>query len=581
MGKFTDFLNSGRHGRRSEGELYPERSAPRFDPAQASPQFGSAAQQPPQAYESAAPQPEAPAPSEAPDAPAEKYPESAAAPFARQESGQPQAAEPPLQAAPESAKPEPQAPQRTVHQADLFDEPEDDDGPHYFAPGEPLTRPQKPARPAAAPQAPAPAPAEAPQTEAPAAVTRVQVPAQGAPQPAAPRPSPQTQSTPGFNHIRVSGAAAPRFLDEISQFEREHPQPRPAATAPSSLFANVRAERAKAQENAGPDDGPHYVIGPKQRPESAPEAPQFTQPQAPNPETEPAFASPLPPGGVFVKQETPQPEPQPQKSEPQAAPRAPRKAAAGGESSVMKAVLFVRQFAASFFTHTNLGVIFPGVGASLGPCYPSSMPFPYFAAGFIAALPALLLSRDLQISSLLCSSLAVLIYFLTVGISGFRGLSRFCSALSNTRTDHIFSSASLTLYILLFAAVYENLTAMIVSGPQFCLTLGALSMLSALSGCSLAVGSDPDPVDSYGTMTLPGLAFCTIAACAVCFLVFPPLAAVSFLGVALFLRLVTGWFMNTHGIFASRQAVNALQLLVMAVLMVYLIAAADLKLIAF
>ena len=103
-------------------------------------------------------------------------------------------------------------------------------------------------------------------------------------------------------------------------------------------------------------------------------------------------------------------------------------------------------------------------------------------------------------------------------------------------------------------------------------------MLSALSGCTLSFGTEPDPVDSYGTMSIGGLLFSVVLTLAALYLCLPPLAATSFFGLALLMRLGAGCFMGSRGMFPSRDLVNAVQMLSLLVLLLYMTAASALRL---
>ncbi|MGN0908732.1 MAG: hypothetical protein ACI4NA_03855, partial [Succinivibrio sp.] len=96
------------------------------------------------------------------------------------------------------------------------------------------------------------------------------------------------------------------------------------------------------------------------------------------------------------------------------------------------------------------------------------------------------------------------------------------------------------------------------------------------AGCTLSFGSDPDPVDSYGTMSLGGLLFAVALTLAALYLCLPPLAATSFFGLALLMRLAAGVFMSSRSMLPSRDLVNAVQMLSLLVLLIYMTAASAL-----
>lgn len=242
--------------------------------------------------------------------------------------------------------------------------------------------------------------------------------------------------------------------------------------------------------------------------------------------------------------------------------------------------LYIRQFIASFFTHTNLGVLIPKAAEKLGPCYPSSMPFPCFFTGFISALCFFyLLNEIMPNNDLLWASLSTLLFFILSGCCGFSGIVKICSALSNTRTEPSLHSCVCVLYILIFTVCFKELGALHGNALNGSLVIGCCCMLASAASCSLEYGLTDDPVDSFGSITPMGLIFTSICSLIVVFLVIPPLVAISMCGIAILMRLIFGAFFERRSIMISRSIVCGMYLNVLIVLMLYLILAAGRSLI--
>ncbi len=430
--------------------------------------------------------------------------------------------------------------------------PEARDSEHiYFSPGEPLT-----------PRRPAPSPEQA--SPAPAAGQNAQM------QPPAPEPyreTPEGEPSPHFTNTRITGADAERIIKEAAESDRRQA----AATADRSLFANVSLNRGATPVDPG----------------TARRAEKAFKPAAPSLSKEPIETSAAPgaqdpviapnasKGGIsFTAGEAPEPR------MTHDARRHPARAGLGGTSkALMSALLCIRQLAASFFTHTILGILFPRAGLLMGPCYPSSMPVPFFVMGFVTALPIIYLPSSMHVTLAFSSAIAVALFILMNGVAGFRGIASFLSAASRTRTGGSYEGAVSASCIMLLWASLAELGEIIPSGPGLALSCGAVFMLSALAGCTLSFGTDPDPVDSYGTMGPWGLLFSIALTLAALYLCLPPLAATSFFGLALLMRLGAGIFMSSRGMLPSRELVNAVQMLCLIALVLYMTAASALRVI--
>jgi hypothetical protein len=434
----------------------------------------------------------------------------------------------------------------------------------YFSPGEPLT-----------PRRPAPEP-----------VQQESAPEQAAPEPY--RETPEGQPSPHFTNTRITGADAERIISEAAEADRRNAN---AATADRSLFANVTLNRGAAPVDPAARGAEKAFAASARSSKPVHEEPVMQAPVQPQPRPQPAQPGPKPQAAPQFAQQAQSPQAAPAAQEPaftageapasmaQHAPRrphAPSAASSAASKALVSALLYLRQLGASFFTHTILGTLFPRAGSLMGPCFPSSMPVPFFVMGFITALPVAFMPLSFNVSLGFASAIATAIFVIMDGVAGFRGISSLLSAASRTRTGGSFEGAvSATCIMLLWSCLCE-LGETIPGGPELALASGAVFMLSALAGCTLSFGSDPDPVDSYGTMSVWGLLFSLVLTLAVLFLCLPPLAATSFFGLALLIRLAAGYFMGARGMLPSRDHVNAVQMLTLLVLLVYMTAASAL-----
>lgn len=240
---------------------------------------------------------------------------------------------------------------------------------------------------------------------------------------------------------------------------------------------------------------------------------------------------------------------------------------AGGFS--LTVILFLRQLIGSFFTHTNLDTLMPRLSPYFGPCYPSSMPIPYFFVGCLATLPVVW--PGTLNDELLNGSLSLALFTIMTGIKGFRGLGNMLSVFSQRRPDVYFKCVCTVLIALLFVYTLDTIEETIKPDLPFVTVFGALTMLSALAATSINFGAEPDPVDSYGVLKPAGLLFAAILTLVVVYLCIEPYLATSMCGVALFLRVILGYFINRHNGRASRDMVCGIQLLTMLALLAALL----------
>ncbi len=249
-------------------------------------------------------------------------------------------------------------------------------------------------------------------------------------------------------------------------------------------------------------------------------------------------------------------------------------------SSASLICLYIRQFLASFFTHSILGILMPKIAGSLGPGYPSSMPFPCFLTGFISIFPFFyLLNGIMPPNNSLWTVLSVLVFFMLSGVSGFNGIVKVCSAFSNSRNSQALYGTVSVLYILTLTAAIQCMAGLLGDGMRLALIFAASSMLASLAACSLQYGLTDDPVDSFGSLTIQGLIFAVICVVSVIFLIIPPLPAVSMCGLALLLRLALGFYFEHRSIMISRAVVCGMYLTVLLILLLYMIMAAGRSLI--
>ncbi len=243
-----------------------------------------------------------------------------------------------------------------------------------------------------------------------------------------------------------------------------------------------------------------------------------------------------------------------------------------GSSTVF---LYTRQLLASIFTHSNLGVLMPETASRLGPCFPSSMPIPMFLIGFLSVAPFFWgANYIMEVPPFLSAALSTAALFILGGVCGFLGITRCVAEFSSTRSDPTLHTLIVVLYIVILTASLETLLDEMSAGLQPALCFGAASMLAALSACSLEIGQTSDPVDSFGMLTVKGLVFAAVITLAVVFSVFPPLVAISLSGLALFMRLLLGFYLQRKGIMISRSIVCGMHLSVLIVLLIYIIIAA-------
>ena len=217
----------------------------------------------------------------------------------------------------------------------------------------------------------------------------------------------------------------------------------------------------------------------------------------------------------------------------------------------------------------------PETASRLGPCFPSSMSIPMFLIGFLSVAPFFWgANYIMEVPPFLSAALSTAALFILGGVCGFLGITRCVAEFSSTRSDPTLHTLIVVLYIVILTASLETLLDEMSAGLQPALCFGAASMLAALSACSLEIGQTSDPVDSFGMLTVKGLVFAAVITLAVVFSVFPPLVAISLSGLALFMRLLLGFYLQRKGIMISRSIVCGMHLSVLIVLLIYIIIAA-------
>lgn len=230
--------------------------------------------------------------------------------------------------------------------------------------------------------------------------------------------------------------------------------------------------------------------------------------------------------------------------------------------------LYFRQLIASFFTHSTLSVIAPKTALQFGPCYPSSMIFPYLLIGIIAAtLGSVIKSHEHSTDINLQALLTFIIFTCLTGFRGYRGLCGFFSRIARRRPDGIMYAMSVLIpsyvFITVYTAIIDNF-----GTTQSILLFIITSTVSAAIASSIAFDVAQDPVDSIGQMTISGLIFTLVILVLILYLTLDPLIATSIFGIGLLIRLIASlYFAKVHS-FASRKNTSALQLLIILVLLI-------------
>lgn len=245
-----------------------------------------------------------------------------------------------------------------------------------------------------------------------------------------------------------------------------------------------------------------------------------------------------------------------------------------GLSPLLYIWFFIRQFFASFFNYTNLGVIFsrPAM-VVLGPSTPGFMPIPFFFVGFICA--AVAMGLDDYTKAPLTAALVLVVYLLLTGCNAFRGVGNLLVAISYRKPDGYSKAVICILMCILFDGCFQYYVSepSFVLDVNFCIGFGVIAMLSALTATTLNFGLSDDPVSTYGVLSLPGLILITIFTLVITFLVLDWTIALSMVGICIFCRVVIGQFMYLKGIKTSINSIAAAQYLTLILLMLDLLLA--------
>ena len=225
----------------------------------------------------------------------------------------------------------------------------------------------------------------------------------------------------------------------------------------------------------------------------------------------------------------------------------------------MMICLYIRQLCASFFTHTTLPILAPKLALRLGPCYPSSMPIPFFVVGFIAGALGSMLYSTLELEYI--GALPYLIYLLLTGLTGYHGIYRMCTFIKRKRHDLILLVASVMVPMLIFVWLSNTLIVVTQGIVEATAAFAIASMLSAATASSLTWNFPQDPMDSCGSMSTKGLLFVVILSLMAAFGLLHYTVGLSVLGVGLVMRLLFGYLIAKNQGTAQRSYVYALQLL--------------------
>lgn len=370
---------------------------------------------------------------------------------------------------------------------------------------------------------------------------------------------------PGFENINVTGHQANTILQDSSR--RDTTRSDNVGHADKSIFANVGRKlpsQAAERNSIAEDAGAAYTGNTVQNSRAQPNLSRQSAPAQNIPPKDHHDGQRAAPKSAEPKNEA--------VNKPENRPASRSKIDIKGASTVF---LYTRQLLASIFTHSNLGVLMPETASRLGPCFPSSMPIPMFLIGFLSVAPFFWgANYIMEVPPFLSAALSTAALFILGGVCGFLGITRCVAEFSSTRSDPTLHTLIVVLYIVILTASLETLLDEMSAGLQPALCFGAASMLAALSACSLEIGQTSDPVDSFGMLTVKGLVFAAVITLAVVFSVFPPLVAISLSGLALFMRLLLGFYLQRKGIMISRSIVCGMHLSVLIVLLIYIIIAA-------
>ena len=223
--------------------------------------------------------------------------------------------------------------------------------------------------------------------------------------------------------------------------------------------------------------------------------------------------------------------------------------------------LYLRQIIAAFFTHTTLNIFFPRTALRLGPCYPSSMPLPYFVIGLVIGAATYWLQNIPD--GLLPAVIALTLFVTVTGISGFRGVISMVSTFSKRQPDSCLQAVCVCFYSMLFTALYTVITMIYPIDSGFILTVAVLFMVSACAATSLNYGLRQNPIDFYGSLSLSGLLFCMLLTAVTTYAVLNPYMATSVLGIAMLIRVLCGQLLYLSHARASKKLVGGILYLVL------------------
>lgn len=230
-------------------------------------------------------------------------------------------------------------------------------------------------------------------------------------------------------------------------------------------------------------------------------------------------------------------------------------------SPTLTVYLYLRQIIAAFFTHTSLNIIFPRIALRLGPCYPSSMPVPYFVIGLLIGGSTFWFQNIPD--GLLPAVIALTLFVGLTGTAGYRGFISMVSTFSKRQPDSCLQAACVCLYSMMFTAMYTVITMVYPIDLGFILVIGVVFMVSACAATSLNYGMRQNPIDFYGSLSLGGLLFCMLITAAVTYAVLNPFMATSVLGTALLVRSLAGQMLYLAHARASKNLVGGMLYLVL------------------
>ncbi len=232
--------------------------------------------------------------------------------------------------------------------------------------------------------------------------------------------------------------------------------------------------------------------------------------------------------------------------------------------------LYVRQLFASFFTHTTLPILMPRVAMRFGPCYPSSMFLPFLFTGAIAGFSGVITAQIFSLPTI-SGTITYLVYTLLTGIIAYRGLYRVTAFLTQRRRDLMLSGICLLIPTLVLINFTNALFAAAFNPLEGAIAFALASMMSAGFASTVAYDVEQDPVDSLGTMTTSGLGITALVLLLSSVLLFNPLVGISLLGVGLFFRVLSSYYLTKHHATASRLYIYALQLVTLLAMLLDLL----------